>query len=412
MMRLLAKTGCSLIFLCFTLTSHSQWISKSNGLNSGVTHCFVETPAGLLSGGNGDGIFISNDFGDSWTSSNSGIVPGSEILCFGKHTAGIFAGSDSLIYFSNNNGASWNIVNNSGYAVFAFALLNDTVFAATRGGGVVMSTDTGVSWTSTNTGITTLSVLAIIAKGNLLFAGTENDGIFKSSNSGITWTPVDSGLLMPMDIRCLETDGMNIYAGTTSFSASAKGMFISSNDGAFWTQVTSGISPTAFINTIRSIGNTLLTGISSDVYRSLDSGASWSGFNNGLPIVGAFGVAAFYATTNYVFCGIESGIIGSVFRIDKMSVLPVNEIKKENVTISFYPNPAGKVVTLSLSAWIKGEIVLSIYDNKGRLVRKGTYLNQGKIEIATHNLPAGLYYFHLESGIHTATGKLSVQHSP
>ena len=411
-MSLLTKTSCSFVFLCFALTSHAQWISKSSGLNSGVTHCFVETPAGLLSGGNGDCVFVSNDFGDSWTPSNAGIVPGSEILCFGKHSAGIFAGSDSLIYFSNNNGVSWTIVNNSGNAVFAFAFLNDTVFAATRGGGVLMSTDTGASWTGVNSGITTWSVLAIVAKGNLLFAGTENEGIFKSSNSGASWTPVDSGLLMPIDIRCLETDGVNLYAGTTGFITSAKGMFISSNDGAFWTQVTSGISTTAFINTIRSIGNALLTGMYSDVYRSLDSGASWSAFNNGLPIVGAFGVADFYATTNYVFCGIEGGFSGSVFRIDKTTVLPVNEIRKENGSISVYPNPANSEFTLSLDNWSHGEIALSVYDCKGSLVRKSTHLNQDKIVIDTRALSTGLYYFHLESDKQRATGKLNVQHSP
>src|SRR5436190_23644477 len=97
---------------------------------------------------------------------------------------------------------------------------NDTVFAATMGGGVIMSTDTGASWTSANSGILTFSIYSIILKDNLLFAGTEDNGVFIFSNSGASWTAFNTCLPLFISIRSLDTDGRNIYACSISSTSS------------------------------------------------------------------------------------------------------------------------------------------------------------------------------------------------
>jgi hypothetical protein len=249
-------------------------MQKSIGDSCGSTHCFIETSGILLAGGMDSSVYSSTNYGDTWSVSNTGIVPGTEILCFGKNSAGIFAGADK-IYFSNNNGVTWSIVNSSGNSTFGFAFLSDTVFAATLGGGILRSIDNGLSWTAVNTGISTLTY-SIIKKGGFLFAGTDGSGLFMSSNSGASWTPLNTS---PSTVRCLETDGINIYAGTLG-----AGLYISSDNGNSWTQVTNGIPASSYVFGIKCIGNSVLAGASlNGVYRSLNQGVSWTNFSNGMP---------------------------------------------------------------------------------------------------------------------------------
>lgn len=309
-----------------TLTVNAQWTPSFTGNNSGITHCFIEIPGGILSGGNGLGIYLSMNNGNNWIASNTGIVSGSEILCFGKNSAGIFAGSDSLIYFSSDNGTSWTIVNNS-KNVFGLAFMTDTVFGATIGNGIIMSPNNGLTWFSLNNGLPNNSVYSILAKGNKLYAGTFN-GVYVSSNSGSSWTSINNGLPSSIIIRCLETDGVNIYAGTTSLSSQSNGMYISSNNGTSWVQVTSGISPISFVMGITNVGNVMFAGAGmAGVYRSLNNGQSWYNYNIGLPILGTFGAGNFYETTSFVFCGIEHGG-GSIYKINKDSIY--NDIALES----------------------------------------------------------------------------------
>ncbi len=396
------KKYLTLIFFAALGSASAQWQQSSTGNTAGVTHCFIENSGVLLSGGNDLGIFSSTNNGTNWTASNTGIVPGDEILCFGKNSAGIFAGSDSLIYFSANNGVSWSVVNNSGNSVFALVFLSDTVYAATMGGGVIMSTNNGSTWSAVNSGITNTSVRSIAKKGTLLFAGTIGSGVFVSANSGASWSQL---ITSPTTIRSLETDGNNIYAGTPG-----SGMYVSSNDGVTWTQVTNGISPTNWIISAKRIGNALLTGLGmSGVSRSIDNGVSWTTFMTGLPTPGTFGAGSFYETALYVFCGIEGGGMGSVFRIDKNQVIAGIEAGGENISFIVFPNPTSQNATLEFSNPEKENFTFTLFDAKGDLVRTIFNIATGEIEIEKQNLASGLYFFLLQSDRKAGSGKLIIE---
>ena len=82
-----------------------------------------------------------------------------------------------------------------------------TVFAGTAG-GVFMSADSGVTWTASNTGLTSINISALgvdPANGNNVFAGTDEDGVFKSTNGGTSWTLMSTGIT-DLDIRALAID--------------------------------------------------------------------------------------------------------------------------------------------------------------------------------------------------------------
>src|SRR3954470_22800714 len=60
-----------------------------------------------------------------------------------------------------------------------------TVYAATSGGGIFKSVDSGGAWTAINSGLTNEYVLALTidpANAAILYAGTSGGGLFKSLN--------------------------------------------------------------------------------------------------------------------------------------------------------------------------------------------------------------------------------------
>jgi hypothetical protein len=71
---------------------------------------------------------------------------------------------------------------------------DEKIYAGTKGGGVFWSSEYGDSWSSMNTGLTSLNVYALVAVSvnGELFAGTEG-GVFNFD--GISWYDYSYGLL-------------------------------------------------------------------------------------------------------------------------------------------------------------------------------------------------------------------------
>jgi hypothetical protein len=111
----------------------------------------------------------------------------------------------------------------SGAHVYSLAACpNETggtnLFAGTYGGGVLITTDNGTTWTAT--GLTNKDVLSLAttparggAGGTNLFAGTRS-GVYLSTSNGTSWSAVDSGLTK-RNVPSLAVSGSNLFAGTT-----------------------------------------------------------------------------------------------------------------------------------------------------------------------------------------------------
>src|SRR5688500_16718958 len=103
----------------------------------------------------------------------------------------------------------------NGGVVSSFAQIGTYLFAGAdygaTGGGVFLSTDSGNSWTSTDTisfkkfvGVTSLAVI-----DTNLFAGTHGGGgVFLTTNNGALWTQVNNGYT-GSTVFALTRDGSN-----------------------------------------------------------------------------------------------------------------------------------------------------------------------------------------------------------
>ena len=122
-----------------------------------------------------DGLFRSDDEGDSWTRITSKEM---------KHTVEALAAFGTTLYASTYGGGVFrsedqrrfldNIVNNglTDWTVSALLTVSeDIVFVGTQAGGVFRTTDGGNSWMEANTGLMNISVSELAAIGKTIYAG-------------------------------------------------------------------------------------------------------------------------------------------------------------------------------------------------------------------------------------------------
>lgn len=388
-------TSLFFAMLCsYTCFAQPQWQQCNIGPCNYFVKSFIETPASLLA----SGTCSSVDSGATWNLVNGGQFA----FCIKETSAGLFAGSDTAIYFSANWGSSWVPVyftSGSLNFVYDLAVMGDTVFAITRYSGVLMSPDNGNTWSAVIVGLPTDSMLSILSFNNSLYLGTQGGGIFKSSNSGNNWTAINNGIPSNASINNIISDGLKIYA------SSNYAVYISDDAGLTW--VTSPGSP-GNINKLAVAGNALLAGCftlngSSGVFRSMDQGITWQLFANGLPAGCAYGVSSIYSGSEYVYLAMESQC-GSIYRIEKNVV--ETSLNNESTTHAPYvlqPNPFSHEIQIINNTNETSQLFL--YDMSSRLIMNQIFHHN--LLLNTNHVDMGIYIYKITSDSNTiSTGKI------
>jgi photosystem II stability/assembly factor-like uncharacterized protein len=205
----------------------------------------------------------------------------------------------SFIHRSDDGGASWTDTgtgidtsqNGSGLAYTAqkafvmdpsnsarLLVATDKVYETTNSAG---------SWTAISPVLSSGQFITFLAvapsRGPTVYASTNDGRFFVTTNDG-TWTEADVGL--PRNAAsAIEVDPANPQHVFVSLFNS--GVWVTSDGGTSWTSVTGNLPPTFAVNTMaidwRGRTPVLYVGTSRGVYRSLDQGATWAAFGQGLP---------------------------------------------------------------------------------------------------------------------------------
>lgn len=116
-----------------------------------------------------------------------------------------------------------------------------------QGNGIYRTSNGGDTWEAANPQPANTSVTALVIKPNAgatLFAATDGGGVFTSSDSGASWSVckdgsnVENSGLVDTNVISLTiaTDPAGkLYAGTRA------GVFVSSDDCATWTAISTGL---------------------------------------------------------------------------------------------------------------------------------------------------------------------------
>ena len=225
---------------------------------------------------------------------------------------------DGIIYFSRDNGSSWENTSNglpekTSIGLGGIGISNDLIAVATNDNGVYLFDFQKSIWQNipTDTKIIKNNLKGLIFHKNEIYVGTQYGGIFSTYNQGKTWTTKNSGLLN-LTIRRFAEVNNKLYAGTNGglysyddsndkwkleyghSSLQVNGIaeldgniYIGTNQGAYkfdkelrkWKQVFSTVS----LHNISAFDNTIYAMTYNELFSSIDMGESWVNLQKGLP---------------------------------------------------------------------------------------------------------------------------------
>jgi len=159
---------------------------------------WVFSKDGKVFGATGRGIYVSTDDGDTWSGPicPSSSAAGGAIAIDSNGT--IYAAWDTL-FESSDGGESWKPLWAGGVWIYTILSLSNGIILLGTATGVYRSIDSGNSWLLTGPGpqssgpFFTVRSLKINSAGQI-FAATYGGGVYVSKDSGLTWAEVNSGL--------------------------------------------------------------------------------------------------------------------------------------------------------------------------------------------------------------------------
>lgn len=262
-----------------------------------------------------DGLFNSNDNGDTWTRDTTFFYRGNTgpvgwILPLGTD---LFAGSGTGIYRSRDQGLTWTGANTGlGGAgnISSMIALGPGRFLAANTGGYFSTTDFGANWTRAPVGVPGQNISSFAVLGPYLFTASNREGIFRSADKGANWQRAagdwsqwgfggfhvranelylmasDRGLLRSVDTGKSwasqaglgEAHPLVLAVGEGGFFAgTSDGIFAYQEDQKTWSPLPSALRG-KIVSELVAQGPALLAGtlLGGGLFRSIDQGVTWT----------------------------------------------------------------------------------------------------------------------------------------
>jgi hypothetical protein len=176
-----------------------NWRTASTGLRPDYVWSFLVRGKDLFASIQGDGVFLFNSSDQTWIPRNSGLQ--TTVTSIASIGSSLFAASEG-IYRSDDNGQSWTFLDTGTppwqKLIWELATEGRTIVAGTSA-GMLVSQDEGATWVRSTRGLPNIAaqydadITSAMILGDTLLAGTNRTGVWRSSLAG-TATPVESSL--------------------------------------------------------------------------------------------------------------------------------------------------------------------------------------------------------------------------
>ncbi len=283
----------------------SSFSYSASGTHEDIHELAFNPLSGTLYACTDGGLYRSYDSGQSWTSLHTGFITGMFFHMSGTDLDdNYFLGGfqDNGVKIRKANTSTWTHVNSADGFDVAFKPDDKTIFYASVNKRLKRFTNTGSSNTNITPSQDTMgnfqwfgTVVTHISDPDIIFAGYSD--IYKSTNQGSSWT--NTGASGSWALANCPSNSAKIYAaGGSSYANGTGGLYRSNDTGDSWTSIHTSpgfpsvasiakitdvdVKPNNSTNVYATIGG-FDAGVK--VYRSLNSGASWTNWSGSLPNV-------------------------------------------------------------------------------------------------------------------------------
>jgi ligand-binding sensor domain-containing protein len=276
-------------------TATAQW-SKA-GLDQLQVKCLVVVDARLYAATFGQGIFYSDNYGDSWHELNEGLQNKS-VYSLIVHGDSLIAGTRSGVYFITPLATAWALLTTawpSETRAYSLLSISDKIYVGSKAGVFKVNGKDGQS-TLLTTGMSAEPyVLSLAMNGSSILAGTQ-DGLYNSADLGNSWS-IDSNVPKL-------TVGQVGFLNKLVF-APTDGEGIAKFQNGKWSLANNGLTSLK-VFTVLAVNGKIICGTSQGVFESSDQGANWRSLNNALTSSSVVNNFAF--TQGLLFACTDQGI--------------------------------------------------------------------------------------------------------
>jgi hypothetical protein len=383
----------------------------------------------------------------------------------GLHKGEILVSNDTMLFHSIDTGKSWTSAYFPEQSMFGVQFVADdqkniyfieglpvngyyssTIYKSSTFGTTWYPENKGLQWNYGGSADANLFPLSLsIDLNNTLYIdchgyindlfwhrGTLLAGSFQSTDRGLTWVggadvgyyepPVHYYFFDSTNVRVTLYNGycnnsnFNDTLKTITFSAvndyilptKNKGIFRSTDSGRSWTKLGLDLPDIRAIATSPS-GEIFIASYGNGVFRSTDNGKNWEGINGGLntkkvnDIIAVPGEPLYLATE-------DSWVWESQWIVSKSLSSPVLTKTTSNITFDIFPNPAQSVVTINYALPDNISAKIALYDILGKKLPLPEINNEingkGSLNIDLSILPANMYFSTLQTSTGIITKKI------
>jgi hypothetical protein len=190
---------------------------------------------------------------NEWTSNGPGGGVFTALAADPRNPAVLYAGTYGAIFKTTNGGERWNRLDTQnliGGGTYISALVfdpqqADTLYATVFGGILLKSTDGGNTWTAFHFGSEVHTPVIDLLDSNVLYAGSEQGILWKSTDGGASWdTLATSGLPVgQVNALVIDPQSCNVTAGSCStlYAGTGAGVYKSTDSGVTWSSASTGL---------------------------------------------------------------------------------------------------------------------------------------------------------------------------